>query len=154
MIIVGYQGIGKSSLAKKSHDYIDLESGCFWVDGKRPDDWYKYYCQMAEHLSKYGYIVFVSSHKAVRDFLKNSSEKVFFIAPSIDLKDQWVDKLKLRFEQSTLSKDYKAWKNAEECFEENIKDIRSDFVGCCIDSMNYDLEEIIKFLNDQLIDNI
>ena len=52
MIVIGYQGIGKSTLAGRDHKFIDLESGNFWVDGKRADDWYKPYCQIAEHLSK------------------------------------------------------------------------------------------------------
>ena len=51
MIVIGYQGIGKSSLAGRNNIFIDLESGNFWVDGKRADDWYKPYCQIAEHLS-------------------------------------------------------------------------------------------------------
>lgn len=29
MIITGYQGIGKSTLAKRRQDIIDLESSCF-----------------------------------------------------------------------------------------------------------------------------
>lgn len=59
MIIVGYQGIGKSSLAGRDKKFIDLESGNFWIDGKRADDWYKPYCKIAEHLSQQGYYVFV-----------------------------------------------------------------------------------------------
>ena len=59
MIISGYQGIGKSSLAGKNN-CIDLESGNFWVDGKRADDWYKQYCQIANHLTEQGYRVFFS----------------------------------------------------------------------------------------------
>ena len=58
MIISGYQGIGKSSLAG-SHNCIDLESGNFWIDGVRDNDWYKPYCKIANHLSEQGYIVFV-----------------------------------------------------------------------------------------------
>ena len=105
MIIVGYQCIGKSTLSNMCLKYIDLESGSFWHDGKRPDDWYIYYCQIAEHLSKQGYNVFVSSHEPVRKFLKNSSERVIAIAPSIELKDQWIEKLKNRYEASKLDKD-------------------------------------------------
>lgn len=62
MIITGYQGIGKSTLARKADKIIDLESTSFWkyerdeygkkTDKKtRHDDWYVYYCQVAEHLS-------------------------------------------------------------------------------------------------------
>ena len=34
MIITGYQGIGKSTLAGSSDKIIDLESGCFWKHNK------------------------------------------------------------------------------------------------------------------------
>ena len=43
MIVVGYQGIGKSSIGGK-HNCIDLESSNFYIDGKRDNDWYKIYC--------------------------------------------------------------------------------------------------------------
>ena len=52
MIIIGYQGIGKSTLAGKDNKFIDLESGNFWVNGERVENWYIPYCQIAEHLSK------------------------------------------------------------------------------------------------------
>ena len=42
MIVVGYQGIGKSSMAKYNADVIDLESGNFWVEGKRIDAFTEY----------------------------------------------------------------------------------------------------------------
>ena len=35
MVVVGYQGIGKSTLAAKDKDFIDLESGSFFVNGDR-----------------------------------------------------------------------------------------------------------------------
>ena len=59
MIVIGYQGVGKSTLAGKDYRFIDLESGCFWVDGPngervRADDWYKAYCQVAVDLSDQG----------------------------------------------------------------------------------------------------
>ena len=43
MIVIGYQGIGKSTYSNKDITCIDLESGNFWVDGVRLDDWYKVY---------------------------------------------------------------------------------------------------------------
>lgn len=41
MIVIGYQGIGKSTLANDNVSkikFIDLESSCFWNDGKRSED--------------------------------------------------------------------------------------------------------------------
>ena len=109
MIISGYQGIGKSSLAGKNN-CIDLESGNFWVDGKRADDWYKPYCQIANHLSEQGYTVFVSSHEPVRRELEKSKEPVYVIFPAIDLKDEWIKKLEDRYNNTKLDKDRIAFK--------------------------------------------
>ena len=119
MIIIGYKGIGKSTLANESSKYIDLESGNFWHNGVRPDNWYVFYCQIAEHLSQQGYDVFVSSHEVVRNRLKKySKESICVVYPSIELKGEWIKKLKERFEASKLEKDYKAWMNAEDRYVE------------------------------------
>ena len=147
MIIVGYQGIGKSTLAGKNNKYIDLESGNFWVDGKRSDDWYKPYCQIAEHLSQQGYVVFTSSHQVVRDQLKNSGEKVVIIAPNVNLKEKWVDKLRERYHNTNSSKDFRALANAEDRYEENIRElIESGLSYHLINDIDYSLEEIIHEL--------
>lgn len=147
MIVVGYQGIGKSTLAGKNHNYIDLESGNFWVDGKRADDWYKPYCQIAEHLSQQGYVVFTSSHEVVRKQFLNSSEKVYAIVPSSQLKEKWLDKLRTLYQNTGLSKDFKALANAEDRYEENIKEIiNSGLKYWVIDQIDYNLEEIIEKL--------
>lgn len=144
MIIIGYQGIGKSTLARTENGYIDLESGSFWYDGKRPDDWYIYYCQIAEHLSRQGYIVFTSSHQVVRDFLKDSAEVVITIYPSILLEDQWKNRLKKRYDSTKSQKDYKAWMNAEDRYHENISELMMCGIPHLeIDSINYDLDEMI-----------
>ena len=145
MIIIGYQGIGKSTLTKNSNGYIDLESGNFWWNGQRPHDWYVYYCHIAEDLSRQGYIVFVSSHKEVRKFLEKSEEKVIVIFPSILIRDEWVKKLKDRYEESGKEKDFKAWKNAEDRYKENINELmRSGFYFIEIDSLDYDLKKMIE----------
>lgn len=127
MIVIGYQGVGKSTLAGRDHKYIDLESGNFWIDGKRADDWYKPYCKIAEHLSQQGYIVFTSSHKVVRQYLiENSRETVVLVYPSIELKDAWIEKLERRYAESRLEKDYKALMNAKDRYEENIKELQQE----------------------------
>lgn len=145
MIIIGYQGIGKSTLAGKNN-YIDLESGNFWHNGVRPDNWYIFYCQIAEHLSQQGYTVFVSSHEVVRNRLrKYSKESLYIVSPSVELKEVWIDKLKKRFEDSKLEKDYKAWMNAEDRYVENIKELQNSGIKHIkITDINYSLEDIIN----------
>lgn len=157
MIVIGYQGIGKSTLAGPDNNCIDLESGNFWIEdeyrtAKRADDWYKPYCNIANHLSAQGFTVFTSSHKQVREELKKSKEFVVAIVPDLSLKDEWVAKLEARYNESGLDKDYKAWKNAEECYEENIEDIMNDIENMenekcylvVINSMDYNLKDIIN----------
>lgn len=149
MIIIGYQGIGKSTLANKDDKFIDLESGSFWLtntDGSRYryDNWYEMYCNVAEHLSQQGYIVFVSSHEVVRNRLKQSKERVFTLYPDVSLKDQWIKKLAKRYNNSRLDKDYRALMNAIDRYEENIKEIESsDFDNIVIHDINYDLKKLI-----------
>lgn len=153
MIIIGYQGIGKSSLAGRDRKFIDLESGNFWIDGKRADDWYKPYCQIAEHLSKQGYVVFVSSHEVVRNQLKHSNEVVVLCYPSLKLKNMWTDKLENRYRNTGLEKDYKALMNAKKRFEENIRELSESNFNFRIElsEVDYDLEAaIIYFRNRDL----
>ena len=142
MIYVGYQGIGKSSISGKNN-CIDLESGNFWVDGERKEDWYKIYCNIAEHLSNQGYKVFMSSHKVVRDEL--NKRKVYFkvICPSLHLKEQWIERLQKRYDKSQLEKDYKALMNAKDCYEENINDLSQENNVIKIINIDYDLNKFI-----------
>ena len=155
MIIIGYQGIGKSSLAGRNNKFIDLESGNFWVDGKRSDDWYKPYCKIAEHLSEQGYIVFVSSHEVVRQYLvENSRELVALVYPSIELKDAWIDKLEKRYIKSGLEKDYKALMNAKYSYVENIRELQESCIEYKleINKLSYDLESMLIHLKNQIGD--
>ena len=155
MIVVGYQGIGKSTLAGRDHKYIDLESGNFWIDGERAEDWYKPYCKIAEHLSAQGYIVFVSSHEVVRQYLvENSKELVVLVYPSIELKDVWIDKLEKRYIKSGLEKDYKALMNTKYSYVENIQELQESCIEYKleINKLSYDLESMLIHLKNQIGD--
>lgn len=149
MIIIGYQGIGKSSVSDIETGCIDLESSNFWHAGERPDDWHIYYCNIAVDLSEQGYTVFVSSHKAVRDYLTNYmlSTMVVCVFPSPDLKDEWIKRLQDRYEKEPSVKNYKAMMNAKERFVNNVKELH-DFGHLYyeIEDMDYDLMDIVKHL--------
>lgn len=129
LIIIGYQGIGKSSLAGYDN-CIDLESGNFWIGDKRADNWHIPYCQIAMDLANQGFTVFTSSHKAVYEYLstcplpENVGAAIIF-CPKRFMKDEWVDKLQKRYYRTGLEKDYKALMNAEDRFEENIIELSS-----------------------------
>lgn len=155
LIIIGYQGIGKSSCASAFTSCIDLESGNFFVGGKRSWDWYIPYCQIAMNLANQGYVVFVSSHKEVREMLATmpllpNVGKVVAFCPDRSMKEAWIERLRKRYEETGLHKDYKALKGAEAHFEENIRDL----VNCPLPTyqpaaMDYDLMNYVnKMLSD------
>lgn len=153
MIIIGYPGIGKSTLAGKDHKYIDLESSNFKFNGERSEDWYKVYCKVAEDLSRQGYIVFVSCHSAVREELRNSREIVAVIFPTVK-KEEWLTKLKDRYEETNSYKDEMAYKRVRDHYDEDIVDL----CGCDIPykmwlkDMGYDLEAaIIHMINNDIL---
>lgn len=151
MIVIGYQGIGKSTLAAKSLRYIDLESSSFWFDDPetkqkiRHGNWYEMYCNVAEDLSRQGYTVFVSSHQPVRERLSRSDEYVIACVPALDLKGKWIEKLRSRYENSGSEKDYKAYMNAVDRFTESVTEImRSGFDVLEIKDMDYDLKKLLE----------
>lgn len=150
MIIAGYQGIGKSALAGTNNKFIDLESSNFFVDGKRDEEWYKVYVNIAEHLSQQGYVVFTSSHKAVRDELKRSEERVAIAYPNRALKREWLQKLQDRYNSTKSNKDYKALINAKKMFDISIAELEMEcrphgqFEPIRINSMSYSLLDTIE----------
>ena len=156
MIIAGYPGIGKSSLALERVDVIDLESSIFChEDGHRDSDWYIQYCKVAEYLSKEGYIVFVSSHLAVvTQLLYNSKEVFCIIYPSLALKDRWILRLKNRYLMDHSEKNLRAVERAEEFYETdilNIIDLWSKrhplfYRTHEIQSINYNLSDVVDKL--------
>lgn len=96
MIIVGFPGIGKSSVTRaydgdtNTTGYIDLESSNFVKD----DNWVKEYCNLAIDLELQGYKVFVSSHKAVREYLTERQDifqDIIEVFPLKELRTEWLD---------------------------------------------------------------
>lgn len=140
MIVIGYPGVGKSTLARKCSRCVDLESSAFFVEGIRPDDWYVYYCSVAEDLSRQGKTVFVSSHKLVMDQLLESKENIIMIIPHFDLKDEWIEKLYDRYMMSFSEKDKKAFERARDHIDEDIVNMyQYPYRMVFIQDMNYDL---------------
>lgn len=146
-IVVGYQGIGKSTLAYHNRNVIDLESSNFFVDGKRDEKWYIPYCNIARSLARQGYTVCVSSHGVVRRELeRNPAERQILVYPALGLKNDWIRILKHRYELTGSEKDFKALKNAEQCYEQSIIDLskQGGFEHVEITSINYNLNEMLK----------
>ena len=151
MIIIGYQGIGKSTFCKNygtSLRYLELESGLMkdpMNGNKRWDNWAEIYCNIALSLSGQDYMVFVSSHKAVQDILENSKDDVIAIYPSKTIKDEWIKKLLERYKKTGLKKDELAWLDAKANYDSEIDILESSpFTKATIYSMNYDLKNVIE----------
>ena len=147
MIIIGYPGIGKSTIAGK-FNCIDLESSLFFdSNGVRPPKWFDYYYNIATSLSNQGYVVLISSHSSIINKLKNSNEQVVEIIPSPVLKYEWINKLKLRAEQSKSDKDFRAYLNCKDNFDSNISNMMNNkFDKFIIKDIDYKLDNIIKQL--------
>ena len=158
MIIIGYQGIGKSTLARPENGCIDLESGNFWVPRKnedgspkliRYDDWYIMYAKTACHLSNQGYTVFTSSHKVVRDEIHRLTDEAVVVFPSVKLKDLWIEKLQKRYDDTGLIKDYKALMNAKDSYEQNINELKNSGLRTYeISDIDYSLKDIVSQINN------
>lgn len=144
MIYIGYPGIGKSTLGG-SNNCIDLESSNFTVDNHRPDDRYIMYCNIAKDLSNQGYRVFVSSHNDVINYLKDIDSSAVIIAPNIILKDEWTEKLRLRYEETKSDKNLRAYERARDHYEDDIVALfMNNYLNkIFINSMDYDLKERI-----------
>jgi hypothetical protein len=164
MVVIGYQGIGKSSTAKHLDNCIDLESSNFWItdesgDRHRCSDWEAAYANLALDLSSQGNIVFVSSHQKVRVELYKRNIKlnqdIIMIYPSEILKDDWLVRLKDRYEKDPSKKNEAAYLNAVDRFSDNIREMIDDadlygFRKVAIENIPYNLKNVIDLVEDEL----
>ena len=160
MIIIGFPGIGKSTLASNNDKFVDLESSYFKTPDARNEDWVVEYCKLAEILSKNGNIVFISSHKAVRDYIAKmrTDELIACVFPSGGIREQWIKKLEDRYMNSAIdkdyiafNKDYRAFIRARDHYDDDIRELYSDdgiSYKWAITNINYNLEEEIYKLID------
>ena len=153
MIIIGFPGIGKSTLALNNYRFVDLESSYFKAPDVGNEDWVVEYCKLAEFLSKNDNIVLVSSHKAVRDYIAKmrTDELVACVFPSERIREQWIKKLEDRYMNSALDKDYRAFIRARDHYDDDVQDLYSDdgvSYKWVITDVNYNLEEEIYKLID------
>ena len=150
MIIIGYPGIGKSTLAGRYKDYIDLESSN-WnnPDNTKPDNWWWSYGKVAEDLSRQGYRVFVSCHKEIQNYFRESNEEVMICYPDFELRDEWINKLKLRYDKDHSQKNKNALDTAEKFYMQHINDLYlAPFKHkCVLKDINYTLDnELDNFI--------
>lgn len=147
MIIIGYPGIGKSTLAGRYKEYIDLESSNWnnLADNKKPINWWISYCKVAEDLSRQGYKVFVSCHEDVQNWFRESNEYVMLCYPSLELRDEWISRLKYRYDRDPSQKNKNALDTAEKFYCKHINNLYlAPFKHkCVLKDINYILDNEI-----------
>lgn len=142
MIIIGYPGVGKSTVSRRNIQYVDFDSSLY----PKEDNWEEVYVQRAINLSKEGYVVFVSAHKKVRDLLFDCGEKVVVVYPSPKLHDFWIKKLKDRYTKSQNEAEYRALSRCVSNYCEDIIDLQEAKFKNKIEitEENYDLEDLLE----------
>lgn len=159
VIVCGYQGIGKSTVAKDIPNIIDLESSSFYgADEKtRPENWAYFYVKIAIDQALRGNDVFLSCHDSVREQLylqyhdlydeERSYVAPLVIIPAIELKREWENRLLDRYFISLEPKDRRAYEFHTKEFETNVNELISNtslpLPTIFIRDINYDLRELI-----------
>lgn len=147
MIIVGYPGIGKSTICKYNKNQIDLESSLFDHEDLY---WYISYINVAESLNDQGYDVYISSHFQVRFELfrrhVNDMSDILLVYPSSNLKDFWVHKLKDRYDKNPTDKNRRSYEYVKSFYEKTIENFESSMIPnkIKIEDIEYNLEQLIK----------
>ena len=125
----------------KNYRFIDLESTSFWKNGKRLDDWYYYYINVAEHLDQPNKYIFVSSHDVVKNELRDRGIEYKVIFPALELKEKWLEKLKERYNKDNSDKNKKALDFAVEFYDISINNLMNEHNKIIIKDINYNLED-------------
>lgn len=133
MIIIGFPGIGKSSVTRaydgetNTTGYIDLESSNFIKD----DNWVKEYCDLAIDLELQGYKVFVSSHKKVREYLAERQgvfPDIVEVFPAKELCGMWCQRLSRRYQDSPTEKNIRAFDYIRQNFDDAVDEMQNDAI--------------------------
>lgn len=126
MIIAAYPGVGKTWLAKNRPNVIDLDSSSFKLNGQRFPGWEKIYVQVARSIDTESNIVCVSTHSEVLDELLKHKDTswIFLCYPEVSLKEAWVERLKIRYDESKSDKDRLALERVTNNFETDIQELK------------------------------
>ena len=162
LIICGYPGVGKSSIAGWNN-CIDLDSSWFSYDEegnkKYPDDtWCVDYCDLAMRLASQGYTVLTSTHACVINELRDHKfvldykykVKVVIFVPRSDMKKAWIERLVNRYIESDKDVDMRAFVGGIQYWDSKMATIRhSDFTVYCPDSIDYDFRDYILKIRER-----
>ena len=155
MIVMGFPGIGKSTMAGKESGYVDLDSSLF---SRLGDQWFKAYADVAYALDGQGFNVFLSTHMEVVDFIGTlkskyrSPVKVVVCAPCMGLEKFWIKRLEDRWWSAPTEENRRAWKSVEGRWSDVLLDLdmacrRYGFRRLEIEGEGYDLGLMLKPLD-------
>ena len=153
MIIIGFPGIGKSSVTRayegntNTTGYIDLESSNFVKDG----NWVKEYCGLAIDLDLQGYNVFVSSHKAVREYLaekQGAFSGIMEIFPSKEMRTEWLNKLECRCMKCKTDKNERALNYMRNNFDTAVDEMERDAIIHKVRIVKENMNDLEKAMAD------
>lgn len=153
MIIIGFPGIGKSSVTRaydgdtNTTGYIDLESSNFVKD----DNWVKEYCDLAIDLDLQGYNVFVSSHKAVREYLterQNIFQDIIEVFPLKELRTEWMNRLESRYMKRKTDKNERALSYMRQNFDDAVDEMEHDAIIHKVRITKENMNDLEKAMSD------
>ena len=163
LIVIGYPGIGKTTVANSNRPYsniIDLDSSLFDIGDDKIENWHVVYCKVAVKLASRGFIVLVSCHNEVQKELgyyavNRDDITVVSITPHPLLKDQWISKLRDRYLKDRTKHNEKAWARADQFYATDICALAKnhDFSHIYLPDESYDLFRIIMSLRDIYCDD-
>ena len=152
LIICGYPGVGKSSVAGWDN-CIDLESSFFThsiPDGIErswswEDEWTPAYCELAIYLAKQGFTVLTSTHQTVLNyFSKHCPSLAVVFCPHLEMKEDWAKRLFERWLRTKDEKDLRAFEGAINYWDKKIDYvINCGLLAFAPDNTNYDLRDYI-----------
>ena len=146
MIIIGYPGIGKSTLASNNPEaYCYLSANDYKIYDNSV--WMDRYCQDAIDEEPYSDVVFVDYYDEVLDRLNETNSRVIVVAPALDLRDEWVKKLLRRYQQTFQTTHYYDYSRVEHVYDKDVQyaleNAREFYV---IRNMKYKLHSILDEL--------
>lgn len=116
-IISAFPGIGKTTLVQTNKDYVDLESSDYkWLDIDKTlpieerkgtaktinPDFPNNYIKKINELTGMGFNVLISSHKEVREALQAQGIKYTVVLPSLEMKEEMIDRYLSRGNQESF----------------------------------------------------
>ena len=91
----------------------------------------KEYCNLAIDLDLQGYNVFVSSHKAVREYLAEKQDifpDIMEVFPSKEMCTEWLNRLELRYMKCKTAKNERALNYMRNNFDTAVDEMEHDAI--------------------------